>query len=190
MIAATFLITEPDSSPTYHKGHGVMSDDEVVKFLTDLSDKLNFCMPMPNDSLHRDIINGIIARESLILNAAGRTMLIADGLRIVGARLAFDQDDRSHPYCVLTSEFYPRARYRHTSDDHIALGFFEQYDLYVNLADPHVRPASMWSYNLIARYGHGPDDVLAVSDDRLPSEYTGHVFAEVMARAEHMRVLG
>lgn len=139
-------VTEQMPEPNYASGAGVMSTAEMAEFHDGIAEAL---APLMGHRISPSLLDQgqcYVRHQFAQLEAAGRILLIADGLRVVDGFLRESRHDGGLVDVLFRTEFYPAPRYPNIDGDYIALGFFEDYDLWLARQDP-LPPT------LIARYG-------------------------------------
>lgn len=136
------------------------------------------CAQRPSENVV-SLVNASLRAEYAALENEGKCVVTFPGCRIVGS-VALMPPGTSELYIVAATEFFPQARHLHDDRDALGLGFFEEYDLYVQ-SQVGLPPT------LLARYGDQPSEyssfnpsftkLLDIGAESRP------VFAEALARA-------
>ncbi|MFM0405309.1 hypothetical protein [Paraburkholderia dipogonis] len=124
-------------------------------------------------------VNVAVKAEYEALDAAGHVQLAFPGCRIVGG-IALMPPGLQQLYLIPATAFHPQARHLHDDREALALGFFGEYDLYLQ-SQAGLPPT------LLARYGDQPSEYSSfnptftkLSDIGMESR---PVFHEALARA-------
>ena len=124
-------------------------------------------------------VNTAVKTEYEALDAAGQVQLAFPGCRIVGG-IALIHAELQQLRLIPATTFHPQARHLHDDRDALALGFFEEYDLYLQ-SQASLPPT------LLARYADHPHQQHSFNPEFTKLSEIGAelrpVFAEAHARA-------
>lgn len=124
-------------------------------------------------------VNAAVKAEYDAIEAAGQIQLAFPGCRIVGG-VGLIPPGLQQLHLIPATAFHPQARHLHDDRDALALGFFAEYDLYLQSL-VGIPPT------LIARYGDHPPQQKSFNPTLMKLSDIGAesrpVFAEALARA-------
>jgi hypothetical protein len=130
-------------------------------------------------------VNVAVKAEYEALDAAGHVQLAFPGCRIVGG-VALIPPGLQQLFLIPATAFHPQARHLHDDRDALALGFFAEYDLYLQ-SQVGLPPT------LLARYGDQPSEYSSFNPAFTKLSDLGAesrpVFAEALARARALSFL-
>lgn len=150
---------------------------EFEAFVSKLIKKVEHYINQPLTHITTASINACIAQEfNQRKLEKGLPLIMAEGMAIVGGKAIMYDFDVSSVTIAWTTDFYPRARFSGQEGEVVALGFFEEYDLYVGLQ------AGLGT-TLIARYGNDHGSYLTFNPSYAKIESASECFVEAYNRA-------
>jgi hypothetical protein len=124
-------------------------------------------------------VNTAVRDEYAALEADGKCQLAFHGCRIVGG-IGMVHPELQQLRLIPATAFHPQARHLHDDRDALALGFFNEFDLYLQ-SQAGLPPT------LLARFGDHPPQYSAFNPAFMKLQDIGSesrpVFAEALARA-------
>lgn len=124
-------------------------------------------------------VNAAVKAEYDALEVAGQIQIAFQGCRIVGG-IGLIHPELEQLRLIPATAFHPQARHLHDDRDALALGFFAEYDLYLQ-SQVGLPPT------LLARYGDQPSEYSSFNPAFTKLSDLGAesrpVFAEALARA-------
>ncbi|MFM0432302.1 hypothetical protein PQQ75_25050 [Paraburkholderia aspalathi] len=124
-------------------------------------------------------VNAAVQAEYAAIEADGKCQLAFAGCRIVGG-IALVHPELQQLRLIPATAFHPQARHLHDDRDALALGFFNEFDLYLQ-SQVSLPPT------LLARYGDHPHQCSSFNPAFMKLQDIGSesrpVFAEALARA-------
>lgn len=151
---------------------GIMSTMDMLKFRKKLARKLEQFKFSVVSEKTRFQMDEIIRETFTEMKQRGQRMVPFEGMEVIGADTV-DGPTNDAVSLKWKTVAYGRTRFDHPFADHVVLGFYNEYDLY--LAKQDLLPPTF-----IARYGNGPEDyssynpsILGVSNI---SEHGWHFF--------------